>query len=340
MKLLTFAVPCYNSESYMERCIQSLLPGGEDVEILIINDGSQDRTGVIADTYADKYPEIIKAIHQDNGGHGEAVNTGLYHANGLFFKVVDSDDWLSTEAYVKVLETLRQFIFQQETLDMLICNYIYDKKGVKHKKVINYQSAFPTDKIFGWKNVNHFRKGRYLLMHSIIYRTQILRNCGLHLPGHTFYVDNIYAFNPLPEVKTMYYLNINFYHYFIGRADQSVNEQVMISRIDQQIFVTKQIINKMTMLLNDTLPIKLEEYMLSYVEIMMTVSSVLLMKSGTEDHFMKKEELWSYLYMKSPEAYHKIRNGILGKTMNLPGKSGRRIALTAYQIANMAIGFS
>ena len=77
MKLLTFAIPCYNSQDYMEKCIESILPGGEDVEIIIVDDGSKDRTAEIADAYAAKYPTIVKAVHQENGGHGEAVNTGI-----------------------------------------------------------------------------------------------------------------------------------------------------------------------------------------------------------------------------------------------------------------------
>ena len=87
MKLLTFAIPCYNSEQYMEKCIHSLLPGGEDVEILIVDDGSKDRTAEIADEYEKKYPGIVRAIHQENGGHGEAVNAGIRNATGLYFKV-------------------------------------------------------------------------------------------------------------------------------------------------------------------------------------------------------------------------------------------------------------
>ena len=89
MKLITFAVPCYNSQDYMRRCIDTLLTGGEKVEIIIVDDGSKDRTGEIADEYAAKYPTIVKAVHQENQGHGQGVNVGLAHATGEFYKVVD-----------------------------------------------------------------------------------------------------------------------------------------------------------------------------------------------------------------------------------------------------------
>ena len=97
MKLLTVTVPCYNSQDYMEKCIDSLLLGGNQVEIIIIDDGSKDQTGAIADRYAALYPDIVKVIHQENGGHGEGINQGLKHATGIYFKVVDSDDTLSND---------------------------------------------------------------------------------------------------------------------------------------------------------------------------------------------------------------------------------------------------
>ena len=108
MKLLSIAVPCYNSQDYMRNCVDSLLEGGNLVEILIVDDGSKDDTADIADEYAAKYPTIVKAIHQENGGHGEAVNAGLRNATGLYFKVVDSDDWVNKEAYLAILEKLRE----------------------------------------------------------------------------------------------------------------------------------------------------------------------------------------------------------------------------------------
>ena len=239
MKLLSIAIPCYNSQDYMENCIKSLLPGGEDVEILIIDDGSKDMTPEIADAYEKKYPGIVRAIHQENGGHGAAVNAGLKCANGLYFKVVDSDDWVDLESYQVILAKLRELAGGREMLDMMISNFVYEKEGAKHKRVMRYASVLPQGRVFEWEEVKRFRKGQYILMHSVIYRTQLLKDCGLELPRHTFYVDNLFVYVPLPYVKNMYYLNVDFYRYYIGREDQSVNEKVMIQRIDQQIRVNK-----------------------------------------------------------------------------------------------------
>ena len=127
MKLLTITVPSYNSEAYLDRCMATLLPGGDEVEILIVDDGSTDRTAEIADEYERKYPNIVRAIHKENGGHGDAVTTGIRNATGLFFKVVDSDDSLAPEAYKQVLDFLRRIVKKNHELDMLISNFVYDR---------------------------------------------------------------------------------------------------------------------------------------------------------------------------------------------------------------------
>lgn len=337
MKLLTFAIPCYNSQDYMEHCIESILPGGEDIEILIIDDGSKDRTAEIADDYAKRYPSIIRAIHQENGGHGEAVNTGIRNASGLYFKVVDSDDWVDAEAYKKVLQTLRELTGSKTTLDMLLSNYVYEKEGVKNKKVMR-QTGFPKDRLFTWSDVRHFYKGHYILMHSVIYRTKLLRECGLELPKHTFYVDNIYVYKPLPYVRTMYYLDVDFYRYYIGREDQSVNEKVMISRIDQQIRVNKIMLDDVN--LWKVQNPKCRKYMFNYLEIITVVSTIMLIRSGTEENLEKKRALWKYIKDRDIKLFHKLRRGIMGQTMNLPGKSGRKISVAAYRLSQKVVGFN
>lgn len=339
MKLLSIAVPCYNSEAYMRNCIESLLPGGEEVEIIIVDDGStKDRTPEIADEYAQKYPTIVKVVHQENGGHGEAVNTGLKNSTGLYFKVVDSDDWLGKDSYLEVLKKLSDLVREGNTVDMMICNYVYDKQGAKHKRTVRYTTAFPQDQVFTWNDVKHFHLGQYILMHSVIYRTQMLQNCGLELPKHTFYVDNIFVYYPLPYVKTLYYMDTDLYHYFIGRADQSVNESVMIGRVDQQIKVNKIMIDQYD--LKTVQNVKLRKYMKSYLDIMMTVSSIMLIRSGTQESLDKKKDLWQYLKKKDAGLYYRLYFGIFGRAMNLPGKGGRKVSVFAYKLANKVMGFN
>lgn len=338
MKLLSVAIPCYNSENYMRHAVETLLVGGEDVEIIIVDDGSTDKTYEIGQELAKQNPGIVKVIHQENAGHGGAVNTGLKEARGLYFKVVDSDDWVKEEAFLEVLRTLKGLVEDGSNLDMFICNYVYEKVGEKKKRVIHYRNCMPQDCIFTWDDVTHFRTGQFILMHSVIYRTKMLRDCGLELPKHTFYVDNIYVYQPLPQVKTMYYKDVNLYRYFIGREDQSVNENNMMKRIDQQLSVTRTIID-----LHDLTKLKnrpLRSYMTKYLMIMMTISSVFLIKIGTEEALQKKDELWNYLEEKNKRMYKDISRTVLGQSSKLHSRPGLQMVKAGYEIARKLFKFN
>ena len=338
MKLITFAVPCYNSQDYMRKCIESLLTGGEEIEIVIVNDGSTDDTAKIAAEYGEKYPTIIKVVNQENGGHGEAVNTGLAHATGLYFKVVDSDDWVNQEAYQEVLEVIKKCLRGPSTLDMLICNYVYEKEGVKKKRVMRYAHALPQERIFGWDDVRPLGRSHYILMHSLIYRTDLLRESGLKLPAHTFYVDNLVAFIPFAYVTNIYYLDVNFYRYYIGREDQSVNEAVMVKRVDQQIKVNKLMIDWMVgqKFLNKNL----RKYMMNMLSMILAVSSIILIRSGTVENLEKKKELWEYLKSADRRLHFTMKYSLLGRIINLPGKGGRQVSVAAYKIVQRIYGFN
>ena len=338
MKLLTVAIPCYNSQDYMRHAVETAMVGGEDIEIIIVDDGSKDKTAEIADELAKENPSIVRVIHQENGGHGQAVNTGLLNAKGLYYKVLDSDDWLDREALLKVMDLIRTFVEDGVLVDMILSNYVYEKPSVHKHKAIRYSSAFPENQVFGWSDVKHFKISENILMHSVIYRTKLLRECKLELPKHTFYVDNIFVYQPLPSVKKMYYLNVDLYRYYIGRDDQSVNETVMIGRIDQQLKVTKIMIEShdITKIKNK----KLKDYMVKYLAMMMTVSSVLLIKEGSENSLEKRTELWAYLKDHNINMYRMINRCALSRPMQLRSKAGRKMVVWGYKLSQKFYGFS
>ncbi|BBF44757.1 glycosyltransferase [Lachnospiraceae bacterium KM106-2] len=338
MKILSIAIPCYNSQDYMEKAIQSLLIGGQDVEILVIDDGSKDRTREIALDYERRYPGIVRAISQENGGHGAAVNTGMKNATGVYYKVLDSDDWFDQESYVKVLNQLKTFVETKQQVDMLIANYVYEKVSLDKQKVIDYCSALPEEQIFSWNDVKHFKQSQNILMHSVFYRTQLLKDCGLELPKHTFYVDNIFVYVPLKYVKTMYYMNVDLYRYFIGRDDQSVNERVMMGRIDQQLRVTRIMIDAHD--LSQIEEEKLRKYMVKHLTMMMTICTVFLVKDGSEESIAKKDAIWEYLMDKDIELYKEVKKTFLGFSMNMKSKVGKKIIILGYQISQRVFGFS
>ena len=330
MKLLTFAVPCYNSQAYMEHCVETLLEGGDDVEIILVDDGSKDDTGAIADRYAAQYPDIVRVVHQENGGHGEGVNQGLRRAQGLYYKVVDSDDWADVDALRKVIAKLREFSQMEHPVDMLVCNYVYEHVEDQTQKVMRYTNVFPQNRVFTWDEIGRFRPSQYLLMHSVFYRTQLLRGCGLELPKHTFYVDNIFVYQPLPYVKSMYYMDLDLYRYFIGRADQSVNESIMVKRVDQQLRVTKHMIDCQDLdELKDQR--RLHAYMVHYLSVMMAVSDIFLLLDGSDEAKAKRTGLWQYLKDHvSTGVYRAVRYNLGGLTdLKFPG--GDKLTLGVYR---------
>ena len=340
MKLITFTVPCYNSAAYMDRCVETLLPAGEEAEIILVDDGSKDDTGKIADAYAEKYPNIVKVIHQENGGHGEGVNQGIRNASGMYFKVVDSDDWLDAEALQKVMQTLRGFAAMEQPVDLLMCNYVYEHVADNTHHTVSYKSILPQDRVFAWDEIGRFPPSQNILMHTVIYRTQILRDSGLELPKHTFYVDNIFVYQPLPYVKSMYYMNEDLYRYFIGREDQSVNEKVMVKRVDQQLRVTRLMLDFYCYEVIRSFEPKLGNYMLRYLAMMMMISSIFLIISDTPENLEKKDQLWKDLKERDPEMYRKLHYRSLSVAGTLPGRGGQKVSKGLYHIAQKIYKFN
>ena len=343
-KILSFGIPCFNSAEYMDHCITSILEGAQyadDIQIIIVDDGStRDNTAQKADEWEQKYPELIKAIHQPNGGHGSAVLAGLQAAEGVFYKVVDSDDWLNADALAALLDTLRQSEADNKQLDLVITNYVYEHTADNTRNYVSYRSILPSNKVFTWDEVGHFHMWQNLLMHSLCYRSDILRaDGGTPLPPHTFYVDNIYAFVPLPRCKRLYYLDVDLYRYFIGREDQSVNETVMAGRIDQQVRITR-IMMKSYHLYKDIESIKLRSYMVNYFIIMMAICSVFSKLSDHEDAMDEPEKLWNDLNEYDHRLYRRCRWGVVGVSTNLPTKLGTKITMGGYRIAGKIVKFN
>lgn len=343
VKTITFAVPCYNSAEYMDTCIESILAcdnGTGDIEVLIIDDGSdRDNTREKAFEWQSRCPGTVYAISKPNGGHGSAVNTGLEYARGRYFKVVDSDDWLDKDAMNEIMPYLRRQSELERATDLVIGNYVYEKVLEGTHTTINYKNVFPEKQLFTWADVGRFRQSQYLLMHSVIYRTELLRDIGLSLPEHCFYVDNIFVYVPLPAVRSIYYFDVDMYHYYIGRQDQSVNESVMMGRIDQQLRITRIMIDEVD-LLHDIYEKKLQKYMENYLSMMMCICSVFLRMINTDEAEEKRKDIWKYLKVKQPEVYSHIRNNVLNLGTNIPSEFGRRLGLGGYHLAQKIFKFN
>ncbi|MDO5548958.1 MAG: glycosyltransferase [Eubacteriales bacterium] len=337
-KLLTVTVPCYNSEPYMDRCLETLLTGGDRVEIIIINDGSKDRTGEIADRYVAQYPDRVRVVHQENGGHGEGINQGLRHATGRYFKVVDSDDWVDTASFQRVLDKLES-LERIGGVDLMICNYVYTYQDGRPNQVITYANAFPEGRVIGWEDTRHFNVNQYLTLHSAIYRTQILRNSGIVLPKHTFFEDNLYVYAPLRLTKTLCYLDENLYQYLIGREGQSVSDESMKKNYKHQILVATRIFDSADVMAIKKDNPKLGRYLHHELTMMLAMAAAFARINGTKQAERDIEEMWKHI--KNSGAYgRRLRYASLAGAASIPGRLGRKSCVAGFRVAHKIVGFN
>lgn len=308
MKLISFVVPSYNSESYLYRCIDSLLFNQDEIEIIIVNDGSKDKTLEIANQYEIKFQQSVKVINKENGGHGSGINAGLEIATGLFFKVVDSDDWLDIENGKLLLNTIKKHLYANEIPELYIMNFKYEKLSEGTSYVRNYHKNFPENKIINWENIkNKFKYSNTLLMHALVYKTTVLKSCGLKLPHHTFYVDNIVAYQPLPQIKTIYYIDKVLYHYFIGREDQSIQMHNIVKRYQQQIRVFKEIMSFYTLEEINRMNKGLRGYMRHALTDMMLITQMFTTGENTKERKDDLKKLWQDVKLYDKKMYNFLK---------------------------------
>ncbi|MGN0055115.1 MAG: glycosyltransferase family 2 protein [Atopobiaceae bacterium] len=342
-KTITFGVPCYNSAEYMDHCIGSIIDGCDqapDVQVVVVDDGStRDDTYQRALDWQRRYPGLVKAVHQENGGHGKAVLKALENADGAYFKIVDSDDWVDGHALKVLLQRLRAFIDYQTRVDLVITNYVFEHTDDGTRKVVDYGFALPKNKIISWGQIGHFNMSQNLMMHALCYRTDVLKDGGIPMPAHTFYVDNIYAYVPLPRCHTLYYLDVDLYRYYIGREDQSVNESVLISRVDQQLRVTRIMIHAYH-LFEDVEEPRLRNYMFGHLTLMMAACSVFSKLSKEPDAEKNLDELWNELRDYDIWMYRRIRYSLMGIYSTLPKGGGKKATIIIYRIAQKLVKFN
>ncbi len=307
MKLISFTVPCYNSAAYMKNCLESLLIGGDEVEIIIVDDGSTDDTPKIADAYAEEYPDIVRVIHKENGGHGSAINAGLEAAQGLYFKVVDSDDLVGADAYKYVLDKLKNHRGEGIEPDLYVTNFIYNRENDNMSYVSRYADKITPERVCDFSHMKTFRFSRMFLMHSLMYKRSVLIESGVKLPEHTFYVDEIFAFVPLPYVKKLYYMDVDFYIYNIGRADQSVTKKNMFARYEQQIRVMLRMTDAYTY---DTIKKQskgLKKYMFHALPVVMLCTIYFICGKCEKERKLRYKEMWAHIKQHDKKLYYKLR---------------------------------
>lgn len=335
MKLLSVVVPSYNSQAYLKNCIDSLLAGGDRMEIIIVDDGSTDDTGRIADEYATAYPDIVIAVHQENSGHGEGINQGLLHASGTFFKVVDSDDRLSDDlpAFLDLLEG------EAAESDFVLNNFVYTYQEENTRKLMDYRGLIPAGVSQSWDAIKKFPLKKYLMIHSCTFRTEVIRKSGIVLPKHVFYEDNLYLCAVLPYTEKLYYADLNLYLYTIGREGQSVSDEACVRRFKHHLQIADLAFRVCR--LDDLKKRSKRLYQLQFHQLRMIFgiasSFTRFSKDPEADKLLK--DLWKSVYAYNKTYAKKLRHSTVW-IFNLPGKLGRAVSHAAHHLAHKIAKFN
>ena len=338
-KLLTCVVPCYNSAAYLEKVVDSLLAGGEEMEILIVNDGSTDETGAIADRLAKEYPSIIRVHHKENGGHGSALNYGIAHAEGVYFKVVDSDDRLSKEHLPGLMDLLRQHADPENRADLVFHDYVYDKPDKEAVTRITYAGRLKPGELLTWEQSRKFHMWNQFVIHALIYGTQFLRDMNYTLPEHTFYEDNLYVYQPMGHTRRIMYYRAPLYGYYLGRSDQSVNEKNLLKRLDQLTEVSKKQLTTYRLEELQKLPKRLGDYMITNTcGQLFNVCALQFMEDSERSHRMNRE-MWQAVRDFDPALYKRLRRHPLGRVTCLPGRAGERFLVFIFRFGRKMLKF-
>jgi len=332
MKLVSFIIPSYNSAAYLHHAVDSLLVAGDNVEIIIVNDGSKDQTLAIANEYNKKYPNVVTVINQENGGHGSTINAGLKMAKGKFFKVIDSDDWVDEQSLLQLVDTIKMHLSRNTDIDLYITNFVYEHVADQTQFERDYSQNFPQNVVFKWNQTKKkFKYSKTLMMHALIYKTELLKSINFELPRHTFYVDNLVAYIPLPYVKTVYYMKLPLYRYFIGRADQSVTLKNITSRYQQQIRVIKLMSDAYSYQLINQLPKGLKSYMKHCIAAIMIITQMFTVADDTAERRKDLKELWVYIKKQDARLYRYLKYRSLNTLVTfLPFKLKSYVMVKSY----------
>ena len=316
-KLLTVVIPAYNIEKYEEQCLSSFVKPKAlpEIEVLVVNDGSSDRTVEIAEGYVKKYPEIFRVISKENGGHGSTINRGIQEARGTYFKVVDGDDWLNpdeVERYIEILKTTDADVVatdfqcvQDETYNLLE-SWQATSIEEHYGRTVEIDSGEIKDPI---------------KLHSFTIKTKILQEHDITIDEHCFYVDSEFVFYPIKYVQTVYYHRARVYMYRLGRDGQSMNMTSMQRNINQHLTVLKHLLEDYDACRDSLTPEKrayIERGISLVVEIQFKIYISMGLKRGTR----RQCKAWDMeLRRKYPEVYVAARK----KSIDLIRKTDYRI---------------
>lgn len=240
-KLLTIVIPTYNVEKYLARTLDSLLTETDiydDLELIVVNDGSKDRSLEIAREYEANYPGVVKVVDKENGGHGSTINVGMKIATGKYFRVIDSDDWVNVDHFARYVRELRGL-----DVDIVLTNYSREMIYEGHQFYFTYSNNIEYDTVYDLNTFDFKRFGwDYFFMATSTFKTEKLRKANFELDENTFYVDMEFILLPFLEYESFIYLDYDIYRYFIGRDEQSISLVSMVKRRDNHEKVLRRLL--------------------------------------------------------------------------------------------------
>lgn len=239
-KLLTVVVPTYQTERFIRNCLTSLLQSkwAERTEILVIDDGSFDQSGCIAEEYAKQYPQIVQVIHKENGGHGSTINVGVHLASGKYFRVVDSDDSVNPLAYEAYLKKLEQ-IDCDLVVTPFLCVQTRGGEQILQEREVEGSNTLLKEVVLPFRTV---AEKLHIRIQEWTIRTKILKEQAITLSEHSFYVDMQWILFPIPWIETICILPELVYRYRLGEASQSVSIQSMQRQKEQHRAILRSLI--------------------------------------------------------------------------------------------------
>lgn len=254
-KILTVVIPTYNMESYLEKCLESVLV--EQIigliEVMIVNDGSKDSSLSIAKRYQNRYPGSIVVVDKKNGNYGSCLNLAFNLAKGKYIRTLDADDCFDSTEFIKFIEKLR---FLPNDVDLILTNFVINMIGTGKSKLIKQKGNF--GKIYS--HIIDFEKNGILYnIHAATYRTSILRDNHIKLSEGISYTDIELLVYSLFYCKNFVLFDISLYKYTIGRQEQSVSMSSYLKNIDHiSIIYIVSLITIIVICLNCRLYIKIK----------------------------------------------------------------------------------
>ena len=323
MKLLTICIPCYNAIEYMHKALGSCLLLKDELEVIIIDKNSTDETYEVAMEYQNEYPDTFKVIK--NTENIDDIKCAYQYTTGLYFKLLNSYDWFDQASLVRVIETLKDIIRVQANLDVLVTDYFccYGKRPRK----VSYRSLLPSDKIFGWHEIKHFKKQQYLLTPALIIKTKIIKEVIDNFPlNATFYME-MFAYAPLPYIRSFCYIDMPLYCFGRNPFENVINNDIFIPAL---LDTAREYIDYYDIYTLRSR--KQRHYMIKYLSMITLITCALLSHDGSPESIQDKDDVWSYLKYTKPKLYKELRKTTYGRLFSIEGRLSKNIIDKAYNV--------